>query len=261
MPMAETMRKSILKRARRIDSEAPPLLARLEELRRRLIVCCIAIAVGFGICYPFSEKLFLILAEPVQAHLPKGSSMQYLGIAEAFLTYLKISLICGVAVAMPVILYEVWKLAVPGTYGRKRRTTLLFILLAMLFFLAGAAFCYFAVFRFAFGFLLGFSEGTLTARPGIQQVLSFSARMMLAFGLTFEMPIFFFFLGRAGVVSHPWLSRQRRYAIVLIFIAAAALTPGPDVFSMLLLAFPLLFLYETSVQVVRITGRKRERDS
>ncbi len=259
--MAKISRKSIMNTAPRIDLEEPSLVARLEELRRRLIVCCIAIVVGFGTCYPFSKKLFLLLARPVQAELPKGVSMQYLGITEAFITYLKISLICGVALAMPVILYEIWKIAVPGAYGKRKRSTLLFILASMLFFLAGAGFCYFAVFRFAFRFLLGFSEGTLTARPAVQQVLSFSARMMLAFGLTFEMPIFFFFLGRAGLISHRWLSRQRRYAIVLIFIAAAALTPGPDVFSQMLLAVPLLILYETSVQVVRVTGKKRDENS
>ena len=261
LPVAEIIRRSIMNTGPRIDPEKPALVARLEELRRRLIVSCVAIAAGFGICYPFSEKLFLILARSVQAQLPKGGSMQYVGIAEAFLTYVRISLICGVAFAMPVILYEIWKFAVPGTYGRRRLSTFLFILVSMLFFLAGAAFCYFAVFGFAFRFLLGFSEGTLMARPGIQQVLSFSARMMLAFGLTFEMPIFFFFLGRAGLVNHSWLARQRRYAIVLIFVAAAALTPGPDVFSQLLLAVPLLFLYETSVQVVRVTGRKRDGNS
>jgi sec-independent protein translocase protein TatC len=247
--------------APRIDLEKPALVARLGELRRRLIVCCIAIAAASGICYVFSQQLFLLLARPVQAQMPKGGLMQYLGIAEAFLTYVRISLICGVALAMPVILCEIWKFAVPVTYGKRSRPTILFVLASMLFFVAGAGFCYFAVFGFAFRFLLGFSEGTLTARPGIQQVLSFSARMMLAFGLTFEMPIFFFFLGRAGLVSHQWLSRQRRYAIVLIFVGAAALTPGPDVFSQLLLAGPLLLLYETSVQVVRFTGRKRDGKS
>ena len=235
-----------------------PLIAHLEELRKRLIVCCVALVVGFSICYAFKEQLFLFVAKPLQKHLPEGSSFQYIGIAEAFVTYLKISLISGLFLAMPVILHQVWMFVAPGLYQREKRYAFPFVLFSMIFFLGGAAFCYFVVFPFAFQFFMAFSGESLRAMPTTQQYLSFAWHMMLAFGLVFEMPIVFFFLGRMGLVSYKGLARKRRYAIVIVFIAAAVLTPGPDVLSQLLLAGPLLVLFELSLQVVRLTGRKSE---
>lgn len=235
-----------------------PLLAHLEELRKRLIVCCISIAVGFAVCYAFKEHLFAFAARPLQEFLPEGSSLQYIGVAEAFVTYLKISLICAVFLAMPVILYQIWMFVAPGLYEREKWYVIPFVFFSMVFFLGGAAFCYFIVFPFAFQFFMAFSGETLRAMPTTQAYLSFAWHMMLAFGLVFEMPIAFFFLGRIGLVSYKGLARQRRYAIVLIFVAAAMLTPGPDVFSQMLLAGPLLVLFELSIQVVRLTGRKNQ---
>jgi len=241
--------------------EKMPLPAHLEELRRRLIVCCVAVAAGFGVCYAFSERLFGILAAPLQGELPAGSTLQYIGVAEAFVAYLKTSAVAGVFLAMPVILYEAWKFVAPGLYKRERRHAAPFVISATLFFLSGAAFCYFVVFPLAFRFLLGFSSGTLQAMPTLDNTLAFSLRMMLAFGLVFEMPVVFFFLGRIGVVHHRWLARKRRHAIVLIFLAAAVLTPGPDALSQLLLAGPLLILFELSIQVVRLTGTRKEDET
>jgi len=234
-----------------------PLTAHLEELRRRLIICLVAVAVGFGVCYGFKEKLFALLARPLESHLPPGSAMQYIGIPEAFLTYLKICLFGGLILALPVVLYEIWKFVAPGLYVQERRYVLPFVLFSTLFFLAGASFCYFVVFPFVFQFFMSFSGDTLRAMPAIKQYLSFATRMLIAFGLVFEMPVLFFFLGRIGLVSYAGLARQRRIAIVLIFLAAALLTP-PDAVSQILLAVPLLLLFELSLQIVRITGKRRE---
>lgn len=235
-----------------------PLTAHLEELRKRLIVCCIAVVAGFCVAYVFKESLFEFAARPLKAHLPEGSSLQYIGIAEAFVTYLKISLIAGLFLAMPVILYEVWMFVAPGLYEKEKRYVLPLVFFSLVFFLGGAAFCYFVVFPFAFRFFMAFSGESLRAMPTTQHYLSFAWHMMLAFGLVFEMPIAFFFLGRMGLVTYKGLARQRRYAIVLIFVAAAMLTPGPDVLSQLLLAGPLVILFELSLQIVRLTGRKSQ---
>ncbi len=237
-----------------------PLTAHLEELRRRLIVCLVAVAAGFGVSYAFRERLFALLARPLEAHLPEGSTLQYIGIPEAFFTYLKISLFSGLVLAMPVIFYEVWSFVAPGLYEREKRYVFPFVLFSMIFFMGGAAFCYFVVFPFVFQFFMSFSNDSLLAMPTIRQYLSFATRLLVAFGLVFEMPIFFFFLGRIGLVQYKSLARQRRIAVVLIFVAAAVLTP-PDVVSQLMLAGPLLLLFEISLQVVRLTGRSKETGS
>jgi sec-independent protein translocase protein TatC len=237
-----------------------PLTAHLEELRRRLIASFIALAVGFGISYGFKEKLFFFLSRPLEEHLPEGSKLQYIGIPEAFFTYLKISLFGGLFLAMPVILYEIWRFVAPGLYEREKRYFIPFVLFSTVFFLGGASFCYFIVFPFVFQFFMSFSGGSILAMPAIQQYLSFATRLLIAFGLVFEMPIFFFFLGRVGLVSYKGLARQRRIAVVLVFVGAAILTP-PDVVSQLMLAGPLMILFELSLQIVRITGKKRSEET
>jgi sec-independent protein translocase protein TatC len=130
----------------------------------------------------------------------------------------------------------------------------------MIFFLSGASFCYFIVFPFVFRFFMGFSGDSLLAMPAIRQYLSFATRLLVAFGLVFEMPIFFFFLGRIGLVNYEGLARQRRLAVVCVFLGAALLTP-PDVISQLMLAGPLMILFELSIQIVRITGRRTAEDA
>ncbi len=237
-----------------------PLTAHLEELRKRLIASFIALAVGFGISYGFKEKLFFFLSRPLEDHLPEGSKLQYIGIPEAFFTYLKISLFGGLFLAMPVILYEIWRFVAPGLYEREKRHVIPFVLFSTVFFLGGASFCYYIVFPFVFQFFMSFSGGSILAMPAIQQYLSFATRLLIAFGLVFEMPIFFFFLGRVGLVSYKGLARQRRIAVVLVFVGAALLTP-PDVVSQLMLAGPLMILFELSIQIVRITGKKRSEET
>jgi sec-independent protein translocase protein TatC len=243
-----------------MTDEKMPLIAHLEELRKRLIASFIALGVGFAIAYAFKEKLFFFLSKPLQDHLPEGSTLQYISVPEAFLTYLKLSLFGGLIIALPVILYELWRFVAPGLYEREKRYMIPFVLFSMIFFLAGASFCYFIVFPFVFRFFMGFSGDSLLAMPAIRQYLSFAMRLLVAFGLVFEMPIFFFFLGRIGLVNYKGLARQRRLAVVCVFLGAALLTP-PDVISQLMLAGPLMILFELSIQIVRITGRRTAEDA
>jgi len=242
-----------------MTDEKMPLTAHLEELRKRLIVCLLALAVGFGISFFFKEQIFFYLTKPLEANLPEGSTLQYIGIPEAFLTYLKLSLFGALFLALPVILYQLWGFTAPGLYEKEKKYIIPFVILSMLFFLGGAGFCYYIVFPFVFDFFMAFSNDTLRAMPAIRQYLAFTTRMLIAFGLVFEMPIFFFFLGKVGLVSYKGLAKQRRLAVVLVFVGAALLTP-PDVISQSMLAGPLLILFEISLQLVRLTGKKSEEE-
>ena len=242
-----------------MTDEKMPLTAHLEELRKRLIVSLIALAIGFGISFYFKEQIFFFLTKPLEPSLPEGSALQYISIPEAFLTYLKLSLFSGLFLAMPVILYEIWRFTAPGLYEKEKKYIIPFVFFSMLFFLGGASFCYFVVFPFVFNFFMAFSNDTLRAMPTIREYLSFATRMMLAFGLVFEMPIFFFFLGKVGLISYQTLAKQRRLAVVCVFLGAALLTP-PDVVSQVMLAGPLLILLEISIQLVRLTTKKKQEE-
>ena len=243
-----------------MSDEKMPITAHLEELRKRLIVCIIALIVGFVASYFFKEQLFTFLVKPLEPHLPEGSKLLYISLPEAFLTYLKLCLFSALFLAMPVILYELWLFTAPGLYEREKKYIIPFVTFSMLFFLAGAGFCYIVVFPFVFKFFMSFSNESLQAMPTIRQYLAFATRMLIAFGLVFEMPVFFFFLGRIGLVHYKGIAKQRRIAIILVFLSAALLTP-PDVISQLMLAGPLLILFELSIQIVRLTGKKPENET
>jgi sec-independent protein translocase protein TatC len=234
-----------------------PFTKHLEELRRRIVVCAIAIAVGWAISYHFSEQIFEVLMQPWIAALPKGQEAKLIYTAphEAFMTYLKVSFIGGVALATPVIFIELWRFVAPGLYQNEKKYVLPVVLFSTLFFLGGGFFGYFCVFPFGFKFFTSFASSEISPMITTREFLTFSTRILFSFGLIFELPVFTFFLARLKLVNARFLRRQRRYAIVLIFIVAAVLTP-PDIFSQLLMAGPLLVLYEISVWIAHFFGPK-----
>ncbi|MGV8073970.1 MAG: twin-arginine translocase subunit TatC [Syntrophobacteraceae bacterium] len=236
-----------------------PFTQHLEELRNRLIICFIAVGVGFLISYVFKERLFEVLMKPWIEALPKGhdTKLIYTAPHEAFFTYMKVSFIAGVGLAIPVILYEIWCFIAPGLYANEKRYIFPIVICSSVFFLGGAAFGYFFVFPIGFQFFASFASDLITPMVSTNEFLKFSIRMLLGFGLVFELPIFALFLGKVGLISADFLRRKRRIAIIVIFIVAAALTPGPDVFSQLMMAGPLLLLYEISVWLVHFFGRKK----
>jgi len=227
-----------------------PLTAHLEELRWRLIKSFAAVTVGFLICYYFAEGLFAFLTHPLLAYQQGPVTLIGTGVVEAFFTKLKVSLIAAVFVASPFILYQAWAFVAPGLYQNEKQYVVPFVCFGTVFFIAGGAFCYVLVFPVGFAFFIE-EYKSIGVQPSIRisEYLSFSARMLLAFGATFELPVVSFFLARMGVITHRTLLRYWRYAIVVIFIVAAVLTPGPDVASQLLMAGPLLFLYGISIGV------------
>ena len=233
-----------------------PLTAHLEELRTRLIRALLAIAIGFAACYGFSEPLVFFLIRPLQSIRPEQSLVIGTGVTDAFFTKLKVAAVAGIFLASPAVFYQAWQFVAPGLYERERRVALPFSLAASFFFVAGAAFCYYAVFPVAFRFFLEqFTSIDIAPQIRVNEYLSFVSRMLLAFGATFELPVVTFFLARIGLVTHRMMMAVWRYAIVVIFIVAAVLTPGPDVASQMLMATPLLILYGLSIGIAYLVGR------
>jgi sec-independent protein translocase protein TatC len=235
-----------------------PLTAHLEELRWRLIKSIGAVAVAFAVCYGFSEQVFAILTQPLVGAGDRRLLLIGTGVTEAFFTRLKVTFIAAVFVASPMIFYQAWRFVAPGLYANERRTALPFVFAGTFFFVSGACFCYLVVFPVGYAFFLE-EYRTIGVAPTIRisEYLSFAARMLLAFGITFELPVVTFFLARLGIVTHRMLLSWFRYAIVVIFIVAAVLTPGPDAASQFLMATPLLFLYLISIGVAYFFGRAR----
>ncbi|KPJ76951.1 MAG: preprotein translocase subunit TatC [Deltaproteobacteria bacterium SG8_13] len=233
-----------------------PFTAHLEELRKRLIVCFVAIGIGFVASYGFKEYLFSILVHPLRQVMKNGETLIYTGLPEAFFTYLKVSLLSGLMLATPVLLYQFWMFVAPGLYRKERRILIPIVLLSSLFFIGGSLFGYFIVFPWGFKFFLGFATDYIRPLPSMKEYLGFSAKLLLAFGLVFELPLVITFLARLGLVTVPFLKKNRKYAVLLFFAGAAILTP-PDVVTQVMMALPLMLLYEISILGARIFGRAK----
>lgn len=239
-----------------------PLTAHLEELRWRIIKTLAAVAVAFAVSYNFADWLFQFLSRPLLAvNVGNGADATAVhligtGVGEAFFTKLKVSLIAGIFVASPVILYQTWQFVAPGLYASEKRYARPFVLFGTFFFIAGGWFCYTAVLPVGYRFFIDQYAGIgVNPEIRISEYLSFTARMLLAFGATFELPVITFFLARLGFVTYRGMLGYTRYAILVIFIVAAMLTPGPDVASQLLMAGPLLVLYALSILVAFLFGK------
>lgn len=241
------------------DEKTMPFLDHLDELRKRLIVCVVAIGLGFVIAYIFSQEIFNIIIAPIVKALPEGNTLIFIGVTEAFMTYLKMSLVVGIVFALPVILYEVWMFVAPALYSHEKKYVIPFLLSGIIAFAGGVSFCYFLVLPPAATFLLkGYTTATIKAMPTMKEALSLTLMLLFAFGLTFQLPFVMLILGKIGVVTHKTLSRYRKFAIVIIAVAAAIITPTPDAVTMLLLAVPLWMLYEISIILVWIFGKSTE---
>jgi sec-independent protein translocase protein TatC len=235
-----------------------PLTSHLYELRRRLIISVIAILVGFIVSYAFSEPLFQLLAAPLVEVLPEGTtSLVFIGIIEPFFTYLKVAVVAGIVLASPVILYQIWAFAAPALYEEERRWFLPVVLVSTIFFLLGLLFAYKLVFPFGFKYLMGFANAELRPELSIALYFSIAIKLLLAFGVVFELPFFMTVLSRIGVTNAAFFSRYRRYAIVIAVVLSALLTP-PDIFSQLMMAGPVILLYELGIIGAKVFGKKEQ---
>jgi sec-independent protein translocase protein TatC len=226
-----------------------PLVEHLQELRTRLIRAFIAIGVGFVLAYSIRNPLFRMLTWPIREASGGKVLLIGTGVGEAFYTEIKVALIAGLFIASPAVFYEIWKFIAPGLYETERKMARPFVFFATMFFVLGGYFCWAVVFRVGYAFFLAqYANIGVTPTIRISEYLAFSSKLLLAFALTFEMPIFAFFFTKLGMIDYKMMLSYWRYAIVAIFVISAALTP-PDMVSMFLLAVPLVMLYAISVGV------------
>jgi len=240
-----------------MEEEKMPLTSHLEELRKRLVRILIAVGVGFVVCYYVRDYLYYVITRPLVSVLPKGSHMIFTGLPEAFFVYMKICFFASLFLTSPFTFYQLWKFVSPGLYPHERRYVAPFVISSTFLFLLGIAFGYFIVLPPAFGFFVSFSTDFLKPMISFKEYLSFSLKLLFAFGLSFELPVLIYFLTKIGVVSSRLLKRQRRYAILIIFIIAAILTPSPDAFTQILMALPLLVLYELGIILAKWAEKKK----
>lgn len=251
-----------------LDLSRAPLLSHLLELRRRLIQSLLVFALVFVGCYLMAEDIYRFLMQPLVQILGEdsGRRMIYTGLHEAFLTYLKLAFFAALFFTLPLILIQIWRFIAPGLYQHERRgVTLLFMLTPLLFFI-GAAIAYYLVFPMAWSFFLSFEtqaiEGALPVQleARVSEYLGLVTQLVLAFGLSFELPVVLLLLSQAGLLQSSTLVAGRRYAIVAIFAAAALITP-PDLISQIALGTPVLLLYEVSILLIRWLERRRDQQT
>lgn len=218
------------------------LLEHLEELRHRIVHALLAVAAAFVACWSFREPLAEFLARPIYRALPEGSRLVFLGITDPFILYFKIAALAALFLASPLLFYQVWRFVAPGLYRREKRYALPFVASATFFFVAGGAFAYQVAFPFAVQFLLDVGaafEPMIT----VERYFRFLLYVILGLGLMFELPVLIALLARLGVVTPRFLLRNFRWAVLIIFVAAALLTPTPDIVNLCLFAVPTIALY------------------
>ncbi len=239
----------------------------LEELRTRIIRALLAFLVGSGVCWYYREKLLIWLTKPFLAawnagHLGGKAGLHFPAPASLFVAYIKIALLGGLVVSLPIVLYQLWAFIAPGLYSKEKRLAFPFVVASCALFAAGGYFCWRIVFPIGFQYLLGFSgplgsEGfEVTPTVMIGDYIEFVSRMLIAFGAVFELPVLIFFLSIAGIVKHTHLLKFFRYFVVVAFVLSAVITP-PDVTSQFLLAVPLISLYLISIGIAWVVDRTR----
>jgi sec-independent protein translocase protein TatC len=252
-----------------------PFWSHLAELRKRLVISAIAIAIGFAICFNFSEDLLEVLMMPLNMTMSYHASFPFLlftpnpakhelfftTLTEPFMAHLKIAFVAGLILAVPVILLQIWKFISPGLMPRERRYTGYFVSFSTLFFAAGVLFCFFLLLPFTVPFLIGYKTEHLQPIIRIGEYIDFTLKFLLGAGAVFELPLIIILLSRMGILQPASLVKFRKYAFLISFLLAAIITPTPDAFNMTLMAMPIYFLYEIGILGARILGRKRSSAS
>jgi sec-independent protein translocase protein TatC len=229
------------------------LMQHLGELRSRLMVASFAVLIATAAAFFFAKDIILALEAP--AHL--GKPLQIISPTEGFTTYMRVALFSGIALAMPVILYEIYAYVDPALRPNERRFLLTLGPFVLALFIGGMAFCYFLLLPNAINFLFTFGSDVFEAAPRASEYVSFVTTFILGVGLVFEMPIIIFALTRIGLVSRSWLAKQRRYVVLFVFIAGAIITPTPDPFNQTLVAVPMYLLFELGLLLSRFGGGPR----
>ena len=231
-------------------------LEHLDELRRRLIMSVVALVVGCVVAFFFIEDIFRFVLQPVKDMLHGGTFIATEG-PEVFMLYIKVGLLSGLFVAMPFILWQLWLFIAPGLYSHEKKFAIPFVLFSSTFFFAGALFCHYVAFPATWMFFLGFESDLVHIMPKLGPTFSLYTKMILGFGAIFQMPVLVFALARMGVITAGFLVKNTKYAVLIIFILGAVLSPGGDISSQVMMAGPMLVLYAISIGVAWLFGRKK----
>ncbi|HHN64817.1 MAG TPA: twin-arginine translocase subunit TatC, partial [Nitrospirae bacterium] len=255
--------------------EKLPLTEHLEELRKRILKSLLAVVIGFGLSFSFSERIFKMLTLPLRFDLhlrlsspyfeliPKENPIEklvFLAPAEAFWMHIKVSIATGIVLAIPVILYQIWRFIAPGLLPSEKKYIGPFIVAGTGLFLLGDLFCFVIILPFAMGFLLTYKTASLQPMISVGSYIDFTLKFLLAFGAIFELPIVILFLTKMGIVTPKMLAKNRKYAVLIAFILAAILTPTPDAFNQTLMAGPILVLYEAGIIISKIFSKEKKTD-
>ena len=231
----------------------------IAELRKRLAYSIGALFVAFFVAFYFYEPILEWMTLPLKEVLPDDSYMIATGVPEVFFTAVKVSLFSGFLLALPFILYQFWLFVAPGLYEHEKKYVWPFVFFASGMFFLGAAFAYYIVVPYGFAFLVNFAEQIVTVAPKINEYVGFFTKIMIGFGIAFELPVITLFLALLGLVDDHTLKSFFKYAIILIFVLAALLTP-PDVVTQLLMAIPLIILYGVSILIAKIVNPYKPLD-
>jgi len=234
-------------------------LDHLDELRRRIIYAVISVGVGFVIAFFFIDQIFDFIMRPLQQVLPPGATLIYTDPTEAFILYIKIALIAGLVLASPAVMTQVWLFVAPGLYAHEKKWAIPFIVMSSFFFVGGAAFSHYVVFRLTWNFFASFNSDILTFMPRIEPVFSIYLRLLLAFGVVFQMPTVVLFLARMGVLTARFMIRNFKYAVLLIVIISAVVTPDGGGVSLVAMTGPLVLLYIFSIGIAWLVGKRKKK--
>jgi sec-independent protein translocase protein TatC len=251
-------------------SENMPFMGHLSELRKRLVISVVVVFIGFLVSFTYSEFLFKMLVFPMHSGISFktaypyvyivtrdiDSSLVFLGPAEAFWAHMKIAMIFAIIATSPILFFELWRFMAPGFHEKEKKMAVPFLLVTTGLFIFGTLFCFIIVLPFAMKFLLTYKTESLTPMIAVGRYIDFCLKFILAFGIVFELPVVLVFLTRLGVVTPKTLAKNRKYAVLLAFVAAAILTPTPDAFNQVLMAVPIIFLYEGGIIASRIFIRR-----
>jgi sec-independent protein translocase protein TatC len=235
-------------------------LEHLDEFRKRIIRALLSLSVGVVIAVYFIEDMLNFVMRPLSATLPPGASFIFTYPTEAFMLRIRIALIAGLFIATPLIFWQVWKFVAPALYAKERRYAIPFVMLSSLGFVGGAAFSHYVAFPLMWKFFVSFSDEMIVFMPRIEDTFSMYIRMLLGMAAVFQMPAMVFFLARMGVITARWMWRQFKYAVLVIVVIAAIITPSSDVASQMIVAGPMVILYTLSIAIAWVFGKKRNAE-
>ena len=231
-------------------------LEHLQDLRKRLLYSISAVIIGVIPAWIFSKDIYRVLARPVTKFLPEGEKLAYTTLTAPFMLYVKVSFLASIFFTSPFIFFQLWLFVSPGLYPKEKRYVVPFVIFTSLFFILGGLFGYFIVFPWACRFFIKMGADF---RPVItvDQYFSFALKVLLGIALVFELPTLIFFLSRLGIVTHKWLIKKFKYAVLVTFVIAAIITPTPDMITQSIIAFPMLALYGIGIGIAYIFGKRK----